>query len=167
MYNTKDISGWEKTTLSNKIHTPQTISEQLTSDKCENTDGDIGLNVIVQVISGENADSQRRFCSGRGEDRDSDVLFEVCTDILDFTRTKITNRGRTEWSRIEEPPKGSVFSLQTWQGTARSGKNGLETNSHKIGNDLQEELTDKDRLGTEVLEEKYQQRWAIKTVIGH
>ena len=57
--------------------TTETVTDELRADKGEDTNADVGVDVVVQVVSGENADGESRVGGGGGEDRDGDMLLEV------------------------------------------------------------------------------------------
>ena len=60
-------------------HTTQAVTNELRADKRKDTHTDVGLDVVVQVVRSEHADSQSRLRSGAGHDQDGDVLLQVCS----------------------------------------------------------------------------------------
>ena len=62
-----------------------------------------------------------------------------------------TTKVRTKWSRVNESPELVVSHLEPGVLVTRPRENFLEDSPENVGNDLDEELTDEDRLRAEIL----------------
>ena len=57
--------------------TTKTVSDKLRADQSEDTNADIGFNVVVEVIGSEDTDGKGGFSSSGRENRNGDMFLDV------------------------------------------------------------------------------------------